>query len=181
MRSVVVILALLIAFSANALGVKKGEPLLTGMHGRIILCGQSANSGTRFLGPSVSLIQGLLAIVDIGSAGCNALGSDTEATADAPITSDYPALKVTGMWCTTSSNASNDQVFTARSAEADLTPSITCTVPGNGTGADATACISTMQTTINVAAGATIAIEVVNTEDLSAEDVWCELFFSLQE
>ena len=65
---------------------------------------------------------------------------------------------------------------TARSAAADMTPSLTCTIAGTGS---ATHCRALTSTTTDVAAGATIAVKAVTLEDLSAQDIWCELYFSL--
>lgn len=142
---------------------------------KIVLCGQDANSGTIYFGPSTAAYLGGGGEQAIGGAACNALDSATETTADAPITAGFPAFKVLGMHCISSSDAANDQVLTLRSAAADVTPSVTCTIAGTGT---ATECTSTTATTTDIAAGATIAVKSVNTEDLSAQDVWCQVYFS---
>lgn len=144
---------------------------------KIVLCGQDANSGTIYGGPAAAAYLGDGNEFAIGGAVCNALDNATEATADAPIAADFPAFKVTGMYCRTSSDATNDQTFTLRSAAADLTPSVTCTVAGTGT---ATSCSTVTQTTTDIAAGATIAVKSVNTEDLSAQDFWCEVYFVIR-
>ena len=145
---------------------------------KIVLCGQDANSGTIYGGPAAAVYLGSGAEHAIGGATCNALDSATEATADAPIAADYPALSILGMFCRTSTDATNDQVFTLRSAEANLSPSITCTVAGTGTDTSCTA-IRSGTSPPTVAAGATIAVQSVNTEDLSLQDFWCEVYFSI--
>lgn len=147
------------------------------MSDKIVLCGQDANSGTVYLGPSTLTYLGSGGEFAIGGTACDLLANATEATADAPITADFPSFKVNGMFCRSSSDATNDQVLTLRSAAAGLTPAITCTIAGTGT---ATSCSTTTGTTTDIAAGATIAVQSVNTEDLSLQDVWCEVYFSLK-
>lgn len=142
---------------------------------KIIICGQDANSGTIYFGPETATYLGSGGEFAIGGAACNALDNATEATADAPITAGFPAFKVTGMHCVSSSDATNDQVLTLRSAAADVTPSITCTIAGTGSAVE---CTSTTATTTDIASGATIAVKSVNTEDLSAQDIWCEVYIS---
>jgi len=147
------------------------------MSDKIVLCGQDANSGTIYGGPAVAEYLGNGTEFAIGGTACNAYDSATEATADAPILAGFPSFKVTGMFCETSSDAANDQVFTLRSAASGLTPAVTCTVLGAGA---ATSCATVTSTTTDIAAGATIAVRSVNTEDLSAQDFWCEVYFSIK-
>ena len=61
------------------------------------------------------------------------------------------------------------------SAAADLTPTVTCTVATGETG-----CVSIVSSTTDVAAGATMAVKVVTTEDLSAQDWWCKVYLALR-
>lgn len=142
----------------------------------IILCGDSFNTTTGYIGPSAAAYLGSGADTTINSTVCQALDSTTEATADAPISAAFPAFKVHGFWCVLSSDPASDVVITARSAAAGLTPAVTCTIAGTGS---ATSCRALTSTTTDVAAGATIALQVVTLEDLSAQDIWCKLFFSL--
>ena len=151
-----------------------GADEFAGMVDKIVLCGQDANSGTVYGGPTAAAYLGGGGEFVMGATVCNALDDATEATADAPISAGFPAFKVTGMHCATSSDASNDQVFTLRSAAADLTPSVTCTVAGSGSATD---CSTTTASTTDVASGATIAVKSVNTEDLSGQDFWCQVYF----
>jgi hypothetical protein len=129
------------------------------------------------LGPAAAEYLGNGTEFEIGGTACNAYDDGTEATADAPIVADFPAFKVTGMFCRSSSDAAQDQVLTLRSAAADVTPSVTCTIAGTGT---ATSCSTVTSTTTDIAAGATIAVKSVNGEDLSTQDVWCEVYFVIK-
>lgn len=143
----------------------------------ITLCGQNVSSSTIYGGPAAAAFLGGGAERVIGGTICNALDSTTEATADAPIHADFPAFKVFGFWCYITTDPSNDVVLTMRSAAANLTPSLTCTIAGSGS---AKHCSTTTSTTTDVAAGATIAMKVVTTEDLSAQDFWCKAYISVR-
>ena len=144
---------------------------------KIILCGQLVNNSTVYVGPATTVyLAAASAEAAIGGTTCDGLDSTTEATADAPIATNFPAFKVHGMYCRISSDPTADVVITARSAAADMTPSLTCTIAGTGT---ATHCRALTATTTDIAAGATIAVKAVTLEDLSAQDIWCELYFSL--
>ncbi len=150
---------------------------LAAMADKIIICGDSPNSGTGYLGPLVAEYLGNGTEFAIAGTACTAADSGTEGTADAPITADFPAFKVTGMFCRTTTDATNDQVFTLRSAEADVNPSVTCTVAGTGS---ATSCSAIVATTTDIATGATIAVKEFNSEDLSGADAWCEVYFAVK-
>jgi hypothetical protein len=142
----------------------------------IILCGDlvDADSVQTFFGPAVFPYLGLFSNYEIGSAGCNALDSETEATADNFIIS-MPAFKVSGFYCIMSTDPNNDVTFTLRSAEANTTPTISCTVTGS-----VKYCSTTTGSTTDIAAGATIAIQADYSEDLDAEDAWCKLYFAVR-
>lgn len=143
----------------------------------IILCGQNANSATIYGGPAAAVYLGSGGEAAIGGTLCDSLDNATEATADAPISADFPAIKIHGLFCRLSSDPTNDVVLTLRSAEAGLTPAVTCTVTGAGS---ATSCRALTSTTTNVAAGATLAVQSVTTEDLSLQDFWCKAYFTIQ-
>jgi len=141
------------------------------MYDSIVFCGQQANTGTIYGGPADDSYDGGGSEFAIGGTVCDGLDNATEATADAPISiASDTAFKVTGMLCKVSGAGSNGVVLTLRTAEGDLTPSVTCTV---GTGA--TTCSTTQGSTTDIAAGATMAVKAVNTEDLSAQDFWCKV------
>lgn len=142
---------------------------------QVILCGDIDAGATTFWGPNTTLLGGdYSASSAISSAACQGLDSTTEATADAPLFANT-AFKVQGMFCKVTSSGSNGVTMTLRSAEADLTPSVTCTI---ATGE--TTCSSVTASTTDVAAGATLAVEYEDTEDLSAQDGWCKVFLALK-
>jgi len=142
----------------------------------LYFCGQQANNGTIYFAPVLAFLTGdFSAAYVMGDAQCDALDNATEATIDEPIGYANTSFKVLGMMCEASSTGSNGVAFTLRSAAADLTPSMTCTV---ATGA--TSCTSVTSSTTDVAAGATLAMQVVNTEDLSLQDGWCKVYIALK-
>ncbi len=156
--------------------LERTSPGPAGLAQDVILCGQQANAGTIYMGPAsgfaaAGLYSAGLTANDlsyaIGGTGCDALDNATEATADAPLYANN-AFRVLGMFCEVSSSGANGVALTLRSAAADLSPTATCTV---ATGA--TTCAVALATPATVAAGATFALKVVNTEDLSLQDAWC--------
>ncbi len=156
------------------------------MHDSVIFCGDLENAGTNYYGPAQPPFIG-----DFGADGgsddknfsnggtlCSALDNTTEATADAPLTGLLnTALKVTGMRCYLDIEPAADVVFTARSAAADLTPSVTCTVAAAGT---VTSCSTTVGSTTDVAAGATVAVKSVTTDNESVINGWCKLYVAIK-
>lgn len=166
-----------VATSELATGAVGNVDMGATMMDKIILCGQLVNNNTVYVGPATTVyLAAASAEAAIGGTTCDGLDSGTEATADAPIATNFPAFKVHGLYCRISSDPTNDVVITARSAAADMTPSLTCTIAGTGS---ATHCRALTSTTTDIAAGATIAVKAVTTEDLSAQDIWCELYFSI--
>ena len=171
----ILLLGLLVASLAFALASTPTTKLGSGysaLQDQYVLCGQNVNNSTIYGGP---VIQGGASVA--GQTTCNALDDTDEGTADTPLQPGFPSFKVVGLLCTVSSDASNDVVFTLRSAIADLTPSVGCTVAGTGT---AQHCFTTDTTSVDVASGATVAVKVVTTEDLSAQDFRCEVFTELR-
>ena len=154
-----------------------------------IFCGQLANAGTIYLGPANVADatgengEGANAQASAGGTVCNALDSATEATADAPLYTNL-RVRVTGMYCKavadagTTGSGTNGAVFTLRSAAADTAPVLTCTVPTTGIECQATPATANIPV---IAAGATMAVKAVSTEDLSAMDGWCRVFYSVNQ
>lgn len=134
-------------------------------------CGQNVSSSTVYAGPAVSAFFGRTNALQ-GDATCDALDNGTEATADNPVNASFPAFKVLGMYCSVSSDPTADVVLTARSAAADLSPTLTCTVAGTGSGQDCWAYFTGAAPTI--APGAAVAVKSVTGEDLSAQDFSCD-------
>jgi hypothetical protein len=145
----------------------------------IIFCGQLVDAGDvqTFIGPAVGAYGGDGSDVSIGTAAtCDTYDSETEATADNPIDAEFPAAKVGGFYCILSAQPTNDVVLTLRSAAANLTPSVTCTVAGGA----ASSCSTTTGSTTDIAAGATWAIKADYTEDLDTTDIWCKTYFAVK-
>lgn len=142
----------------------------------MILCGDLAASAASYCGPALGWFDGTGTDSSIASTACDALDSTTEATADAPIGFANSTFKVYGMLCEVSGSGSNGVVIAARSAEADLSPSLSCTIATSET-----SCVDVLASPATVTAGATIAIAATSTEDLSAQDVWCKWFIGFTE
>lgn len=140
----------------------------------LILCGQQANTGTIYMGPALGVLDGTGTDSSIGGAACDALDNATEATADAPIGFADNAFKVYGMLCEVSSAGSNGVTISARSGAAALSTALSCTIPTGST-----SCAAILDGAVTIAADATVAIQVVNTEDLSAQDAWCKWFIGI--
>lgn len=170
MKTLLMILCLLIAPFAHA---ARDGGATTMPQDSVVLCGQNFNTTTGYIGPA-PFGAGL---TDMGGTVCNGLDSTTEGTADDPVQAQFPAFMVTGFACLLSSDPVSDVVITARSAVADMSPSLTCTVTGAGTD---TGCSTTAKTTTDVAIGATIALKVVTLENLSTQDLWCKMYIILR-
>lgn len=156
-----------------------GGAEVSGMPLALVLCGQADEAGTIYLSPAagvngVDLADG----VDYSIAGtaCDGLDGATEATQDLVLFPDV-AFKVTGMYCMTNGTlgAGETVIFAARSAAANLTPTVTCTVSVGETG-----CRGLTGSTTDVAAGATLAMQAVQTGDNVDDDLWCQLNIMLQ-
>ena len=160
--------------------LKTAGSAVTWMQDKFVLCGQLVDAGSvqTWVGPSVATYMGGGGDTTIGGTICNALDSETSsAAADAPIDADFPAFGITGMQCIVSSDPTNDVAIVLHSAAAVLTPTVTCTIAGSGS---AQGCSATTSTTTDVAAGATISAEINYTEDLDAQDVWCQVYMELR-
>jgi hypothetical protein len=143
----------------------------------LILCGQQANNGTIYGGPALGILDGTGTDSSIGGTACDALDSATEATADAPVgITTGGTIKIYGMVCEVSSSGSNGVTLTARSGAADLSTSMTCTIAAGATG-----CVDMLASPVAIASTATVAMKVVNTEDLSTGDFWCRWFVGFTE
>lgn len=141
----------------------------------VTFCGQLPNATTGYLGPGLLGLDGTPTDYIMGGTACDGLDSGTEATADAPVST--LAVKVVGMRCkqSTASGASETTAYTLRTAAADAvtTDGAATVVSCNIDGASATECRSVAGTTTNVAAGATMAVKVVASANLSAQDARC--------
>ena len=144
----------------------------------IILCGQLVSSSTTYLGPGLATYLGAPTDLTMGGTACDALDNTTEATARAVV---FPntAMRVTGMYCKISSDPASDVVFSARAGSAELAVPLTCTIAGTGAAKECSANYVAGASPL-VAANAAIDVKVITNEDLSAQDAWCKLYFSVQ-
>jgi len=158
-----------VVLSENSIGPDEVAVMTTD----VVFCGQLANSGTLFNAPGRSRWLGDATDLTMGGAACDAMDNATEATADLPMFGT--TAKVQGMYCNTAGAGANGIVITMRAGEADLTPSVTCTIP---TGEFS--CSSVTGSTTDLTANQPLAIQTVTTEDLSAQDTWCRVVFALK-
>lgn len=133
-------------------------------HATIWICGDATtvNNNTVYYGPLQTTVDGSGRTCDKTAAG-----NVTEATADVPA---FPlAFKVTGFYCL-QPDAGADLTYTLRSAAAATTPSLSFTVADNALhGATST------PTTVDIAAGATLAIAVSSSSDVGTAQFACAL------
>jgi hypothetical protein len=142
-----------------------------------VFCGEANENGTVFLGPALTNFGGGGDDTTIGGTVCDALESGTEATADGPLFANVP-YKITGMYCRIDGTLAGTEtvVFTMRSAEAAVTPALTCTVAAAGTD-----CRTLTGTTTDVAAGATVAVQMTQTSNnADGENGRCVIGIALQ-
>lgn len=139
----------------------------------VLLCGEQANDGTIYMSPVTGYASGQFYVdaatllYNQGGTGCNAQEDATEGNADEVMFATN-AFKVLSLFCSVSSSGSNGVVLNLRSETANLTPDLTITIAtGDTTG------VTSTDSTTDVAAGATFALRVINTENLSAQDAWC--------
>lgn len=122
------------------------------------ICGEATtiNNNTVYYGPGTTLT------ANTSGQNCdiNATGNTTEATADEPIFASQ-AFHVTGMTCRNEADANANISFTLRTAAGATSPSVTCTIADN-----ARNCVADIQTTTQIAAGATVAIAASSTSDV---------------
>lgn len=154
----------------------------------LIFCGALGSSAPTFLGPASGgdktgeLGEGGQA--SAGGANCNAAGSSTEATADEPLYTQFSA-RVLGMYCKAVTDTGGTGsgtlgvTFTLRSAAANTSPVMTCTVPTGQIECAARA--SSLATAPIIAPGALADVQAaVGAENLSANDGWCKVFVSVE-
>lgn len=143
------------------------------IHRKFITCGDGVSSSTTYQGPYIASFRGLAADDSIDGTICDTFDNTTEATADAPLPDGFPDFWVTGADCCVDADPAAAVTFTLRSAEADLVPSGTCTIPAAGTDQ---CCQIRFTTFPKVASGATVADSVLTGEDLSTTGTGCTWF-----
>lgn len=131
--------------------------------GSFNICGEATtiDNNTVYYGPSIVLLASTS-----GGQTCdiNAAGNTTEATADAPIYTNQ-AVAVLGMTCRNEADADADISFTLRTAAGDTVPSVTCTILDGERD-----CVADIQTTTDIAAGATVAIAAASSSDIGDDN-----------
>jgi len=124
------------------------------------ICGEATtiNNNTVYYGPNLTLTANT-----INGQACdiNAVGSTTEATADAPAYTNK-AVKVQGMTCRNEGDANANISFTLRTAEGATVPSVTCTIADGERD-----CVADVGTSTDIAAGATVAIAAASSGNIA--------------
>lgn len=162
-----------VVLPANSVGGAE----VSGMYMQAVFCGEAAENGTVFLGPALTSLGGAGDDTTIGGTVCDTLESGTEATADGPLFAQVP-YKIMGLYCRIDGTLAGTEtvVFTMRSAAADTTPVLTCTVA-----AGQTDCRTLTGTTTNIAAGATVAVQMTQTSNnADGENGRCVASLALQ-
>lgn len=133
--------------------------------GQIVICGDAVtvNNNTVYYGPNTAVTA-----TAIGGMTCNtaAAGNVTEATADEPAFT-AKAFQVRGMVCRqVDGNAT--LTYTLRTAAAATVPSVTCATTDGQLD-----CVADVQTTTEIASGATVAVSVASTADVGTVAFVC--------
>lgn len=132
------------------------------------VCGDATtvNNNTIYYGPSLVLTSSATA----GSVVCDttAVGNITEATADAPAFT-AKAFVVLGMSCY-QPDSGNTITYTARSAEAGLTPALVVSIADNELQG-----MTSAPSTVAIASGATFAVAVASSGDIGTIPFMCEV------
>ena len=135
---------------------------------RFQVCGDAVtvSNNTVYYGPDQTLVTSST----VGQVKCDttAVGNTTEATADAPAFK-AKAFIVLGMNCY-APDAGSALTYTARSAEAGLTPALVVSIADNDTQG-----MTSAPSTTAIASGATFAVAVASTADVGTVPFLCEV------
>ena len=139
------------------------------LHQPIRFCGQGPNGATTtYISPDTHDGNGSL----LASTHCDGEDSTTEATADEVMFST--AVVVGGMVCEITDGGTDDTLTFALRSAAGAVTGMTCNVTLDGSGTETCTVTPTAQT---IAAGATMAVSMVATDDdCSACDALCTVF-----
>lgn len=155
-------------------GLSTTKPLF--LHDRLRFCGNGSNGATAWYDGPVLESDGATDF-SIGSAGCDANDSGTEATADRPIDA-YHVIKVVGMECVTQAGGAADtNTFQLRNATANVSGMV-CTVTNDGSLAKQ--CSVILAAPVTVPVNTTLAIKNTQsgTDDMSAKDMGCTVYYT---
>lgn len=144
------------------------SPLLAQGRAQFQVCGDvvTVNNNTVYYGPDRTVVSS----ATVGQVKCDttAAGSTTESTADSPAFT-AKAFYVLGMSCY-HPDAGSNLTFTARSAEAGLTPALVVSTTDNDTQG-----MTSAPSTTAVASGATFAVAVASTADVGTVPFICNV------
>ncbi len=140
-------------------------------HWAFQICGNATtvNNNTIYYGPT----QAITSSATVGRRTCDttAAGSATEATADEPALTGK-AFAVTALTCTSADpGVASGLTYTLRSAAAAVSPATACTIANGAAGS----CVANIQTTTDVASGATVAIAVSSLGDIGSVPFICDV------
>lgn len=155
-------------------GLTTTKPLF--LHDRLRFCGNGSNGATAWYDGPVLESDGATDF-SLGSAGCDGNDSGTEATADRPMDA-YSAIKVVGMACVTQAGGAADtNTFQLRTATADVA-GMTCAVTNDG--AAAKQCSVILAAPVAIVVNATLAVKNTQsgTDDMSAKDMGCTVYYT---
>jgi hypothetical protein len=147
-----------------------------GTYVEAIFCGDLGNSTTLYDSPisgypGGNFYTGGLTANDLdyslAGTGCAAEDNATEATADEVMFANNDVY-VVGLVCAVNSSGSNGVALSLRDDTAELTPAYSVTIATTKTTVS-----SSVRNIIKIAAGSTVALKTVTTENLSASDNWC--------
>lgn len=137
------------------------SPVDIGQPGRgsFSICGDAVtiDTNTIYYGPLKVLVAN---ISDGAQCNINTTGSTVEVVV-ADIVYLNKAFAVLAMTCRNEKDADSNISFTFRSAGAVTTPSVTCTISDNDRD-----CVADVQTTTDIAAGATVAVAAAAASDI---------------
>lgn len=140
-------------------------------HWTFQVCGDATtvNNNTVYYGPTMAITSS--ATVAMRTCDTTAVGNVTEATADEPVLTGT-AFGITDMVCTSANpGGAAGLTFTLRSAAAGITPAVACTIVNGAAGS----CVANVQSTVDVASAATIAVAVSSTDNVGAVPFICQV------
>lgn len=142
---------------------------LAGM-AEIKICGDAVTVSANdvYYGPSPVVVAGYGQTCDITQAG-----NTTEATADAvaPGLAAITSAQVRAMHCLLNDPGATGVTLTLRSAAADTTPSVTCSIADNATG-----CVADVQTTTPIDLSQPMAVEASDDGDVGTAQFHCTIY-----
>jgi hypothetical protein len=142
----------------------------------VLFCGRlvddaAPNNEETFIRPVQLTYIGVYSQVSIGTAAtCDTYDDEQESAVEQALLSKGPAYKVSGFFCIINTDPGSDVTFTFRNEQADTTPVLSCTIPGNGT---SKSCATSEATTTDIPVQGKIAMKVTMAENLDAFDAWC--------